>query len=275
MADLKIAVAGAGGRMGAAIIRAASTTAGLSVCAAFDRSGSAAIGRDAGALAGIEPLGVAVVDDTEAALGAAEAIIDFTAPAASVALARAAARHGLAHVIGTTGFGAEDEAAIAAAAAAGARIVKSGNYSLGVNVLLGLVRQAAAALPGYDIEILEMHHNRKVDAPSGTALMLGAAAAAGRGIDLSGHSVRVRDGHTGPREAGSIGFATLRGGTVIGDHTVILAGERERIELTHRAEDRAMFANGAVRAALWARDQRPGLYSMADVLGFTNQEGNR
>lgn len=269
MADLKVAVAGAGGRMGAAVIRTVAATEGLSLQSAFDRIGNPAIGRDAGALAGLEPLGVVVLDHVEAALAGAQAIIDFTAPAASVALARKAAERGLVHIIGTTGCTPEDDAAIKAAARAGARIVKAGNYSLGVNVLLGLVRQAAAALPGYDVEIVEMHHNRKVDAPSGTALMLGEAAALGRGIDLATHSVRARDGHTGPREAGTIGFATLRGGTVVGDHTVIFAGERERVEITHRAEDRAMFANGAVRAALWARDQRPGLYNMADVLGFT------
>jgi len=269
MADLKVAIAGAGGRMGAAIIRAVAASEGMVVQSAFDRIGSAAIGKDAGALAGLEPLGVAVLDHVEAALAGAQAIIDFTAPAASVALARKAAERGLVHIIGTTGCTPEDDAAIRAAARAGARIVKAGNYSLGLNVLLGLVRQAAAALPGYDIEIVEMHHSRKVDAPSGTALMLGEAAAEGRKIDLATHSVRVRDGHTGAREAGTIGFATLRGGTVVGDHTVIFAGEKERIEITHRAEDRAMFANGAVRAALWARDQRPGLYSMADVLGFT------
>ena len=269
MADLKVAVAGAGGRMGGAILRAIVATAGLVVQSAFDRIGNPQIGKDAGVVAGLEPLGVIVLDHVEAALAGAQAIIDFTAPASSVALARKAAERGLVHIIGTTGCSAEDDAAIKAAARAGARIVKSGNYSLGVNVLMGLVRQAAAALPGYDIEILEMHHNRKVDAPSGTALMLGEAAAKGRGIDLGTHSVRVRDGHTGAREAGTIGFATLRGGTVVGDHTVIFAGEKERIEITHRAEDRAMFANGAVRAALWARDQKPGLYDMADVLGFS------
>ena len=272
MSDLKVAIAGASGRMGAAIIRAVSAADGLVVHAAFERGGSPAIGRDAGAVAGIEPLGVAILDSPEAALAGAQAVIDFTAPAASVALARQAAERGLVHVIGTTGCSAEDDAAIGAAARAGARIVKSGNFSLGLNTLLGLVRQAAAALPGYDVEIVEMHHNQKVDAPSGTALMLGEAAAAGRGIALAAHAVRGRDGHTGVRPAGSIGFAALRGGTVIGDHTVILAGERERLEFTHRAEDRAMFANGAVRAALWASGQRPGLYSMADVLGFTNQE---
>jgi 4-hydroxy-tetrahydrodipicolinate reductase len=267
MSDLKVAVAGAGGKMGGANIRAIAATPGILVHSAFDRSGPA-IGKDAGELAGIEALGVAVSDSADTALAGADAIIDFTAPANSVALAKEAARRGLIHIIGTTGCSEADDAAIAAAAAAGARIVKAGNFSLGVNLLLGLVKQAAAALPGFDIEILEMHHNKKVDAPSGTALMLGEAAARGRNLDLKTHSVRVRDGHTGPRETGSIGFATLRGGNVIGEHRVILAGPSERIELNHIADNRALFAEGAVRAALWARDQRPGLYSMADVLGF-------
>lgn len=270
MADLKVAIAGAGGRMGAANIRAVVATPGLAVHSAFDRIGAPAVGKDAGELAGLETLNIAVLDHVEAALAGAQAILDFTAPAASVALAKLAAQRGLVHIIGTTGCSVEDEAAIRQAAKAGARIVKAGNFSLGVNLLLGLVEKAAAQLPGFDIEILEMHHNKKVDAPSGTALMLGAAAAKGRGIDLATHSVRVRDGHTGPRQTGTIGFATLRGGNVVGDHSVILAGPSERIELTHRADNRALFAEGAVRAALWARDQKPGYYSMADVLGFTS-----
>jgi 4-hydroxy-tetrahydrodipicolinate reductase len=265
--DLKVAIAGAGGKMGAANIRAAAATPGITVVAALDRPGAPAIGKDAGELAGLEALGVTIIDDVAAALAGAEAIIDFTAPANSVALAKEAAKRGLVHVVGTTGCSEADDAAIRAAASA-ARIVKAGNFSLGVNVLLGLVKQAAAALPGFDIEILEMHHNKKVDAPSGTALMLGEAAARGRNLDLKTHSVRVRDGHTGPREEGSIGFATLRGGNVIGEHRVILAGPSERIELNHIADNRALFAEGAVRAALWARSQRPGFYSMADVLGF-------
>lgn len=268
MSDLKVAIAGAGGKMGAANIRAVTATPGIAVISAFDRAGAPAVGKDAGELAGIEALGVTVTDDVAAALAGADAIIDFTAPANSVALAGEAARRGLVHIVGTTGCSEADDAAIRAAAAT-ARIVKAGNFSLGVNLLLGLVKQAAAALPGFDIEILEMHHNKKVDAPSGTALMLGEAAARGRNLDLKTHSVRVRDGHTGPREAGSIGFATLRGGNVIGEHRVILAGPSERIELNHIADNRALFAEGAVRAALWVRDQQPGLYSMADVLGFT------
>lgn len=270
MADFKIAIAGAGGRMGAANIRAVMAADGLTVAAAFDRIGAPAIGKDAGEQAGIEAIGVPILDHLEVALAAAQGIIDFTAPAASVTLAKKAAERGLVHIIGTTGLSAEDEAAIRQAAKAGARIVKAGNFSLGVNLLLGLVKKAAAELPGFDIEVLEMHHNRKVDAPSGTALMLGEAAAAGRNVKLDDAAVKVRDGHTGAREPGSIGFATLRGGSVIGEHSVIFAGPAERVEFRHIADDRALFAQGAVRAALWAKDQKPGLYDMADVLGFNS-----
>ncbi len=268
MTDLKIAIAGAGGRMGAANIRAVATTPGLVLHSAFDRPGAAAIGRDAGEFAAAGTLGVIIGDDAEAALVGADAIIDFTAPAVSVLLSELAAARGLIHIVGTTGCSKEEDWSIQKAGSAGARIVKSGNFSLGVNLLLGLVRQAAAALPGYDVEILEMHHNKKVDAPSGTALMLGRAAAEGRGIDLDANAVRARDGHTGARVPGSIGFQALRGGAVVGDHTVILAGETERIEITHRAQDRGMFAAGAVQAVLWAADQPPGYYDMADVLGL-------
>ncbi|MGV8832745.1 MAG: 4-hydroxy-tetrahydrodipicolinate reductase [Devosia sp.] len=282
MAELKVVVAGAGGRMGAANIRAVAAQSGLTLHgavagsaslklhAAVDRPGTEAIGQDAGLFAGIGALGVAITDDMEAALAGADIVIDFTAPQASVALAARVADLGLVHIIGTTGCSEADDAAIARAAQDGARIVKSGNFSMGMVVLANLVEKAAAALADYDIEILEMHHSRKVDAPSGTALLLGEAAAKGREISLKAHSVRVRDGHTGPREAGSIGFATLRGGTVVGDHSVILAGPGERIELGHRAEDRSIFANGAARAALWAANQTPGLYSMVDVLGLND-----
>jgi 4-hydroxy-tetrahydrodipicolinate reductase len=269
MAELRVIIAGAGGRMGAANIRALVNHPGVVLHAALDRPGSSVLGRDAGTLAGLEALGVPVVDSLDAALPGADAIIDFTAPAVSVALAQRAADTGLIHVIGTTGCTPEDDAAIAGAAKAGARIVKSGNFSLGMAVLSNLVEQAAAALADYDIEIVEMHHSRKVDAPSGSALILGEAAARGRAVSLEEKSVRVRDGHTGPREAGTIGFATLRGGTVVGDHSVIFAGPGERLELGHRAEDRSIFANGALRSALWARDQAPGLYTIADVLGLT------
>ena len=269
MTTLRVAIAGAGGRMGQANIQAVATTPGLELHSAFDRHGSEAIGRDAGELAGAGRLGITIGEDAEAALEGADILIDFTAPAVSVLLAELAAPRGLVHIIGTTGCSKEQDWAIQKAGSAGARIVKSGNFSLGINMLLGLVRQAARGLPGFDIEVLEMHHNQKVDAPSGTALMLGRAAAEGRGIDLDQHAVRVRDGHTGPRPAGSIGFATLRGGGVIGEHSVILAGATERIVLSHSAQERGMFAAGAVQAAVWAVRQPPGFYGMADVLGLT------
>ncbi|HTP90939.1 MAG TPA: 4-hydroxy-tetrahydrodipicolinate reductase, partial [Xanthobacteraceae bacterium] len=197
----------------------------------------------------------------------ADGLIEFTIPAATLAFAELTAAAGLVHVIGTTGHSAEEDAVIAEAAGR-ARIVKSGNFSMGVNLLAALVKRVAKTLDDdYDIEILEMHHNKKIDAPSGTALMLGRAAAEGRGIDLKQHSIRGRDGMTGARHAGDIGFASLRGGTVVGEHIVTFAGPAERVELTHRAEDRMIFARGALKAALWARDQKPGLYAMADVLG--------
>lgn len=268
MTELRVAIAGAGGRMGAANIRAVTATSGIAVHSAFERPGSPAIGRDAGEAAGIAALGVTIGDDPEAALTGADAIIDFTGPAVSVMLAELAAARGLVDIIGTTGCSKEEDWAIQKAGSAGARIVKTGNFSLGVNMLVGLVRQAAAALPDYDVEVLEMHHNRKVDAPSGTALMLGRAAAEGRGTEFDANAVLSREGHTGARLAGTIGFATLRGGEVIGEHTVYLVGPTERVEIAHRATDRGMFAAGAVRAALWAADQPPGFYDMADVLGL-------
>ncbi len=270
MDAMRLVILGAGGRMGRTLVRLVQETPGLTLAAALERSGSIALGTDAGILAGAGHLGVPVTDDLDAALSRADGVIDFTAPAASVALARETARRGLVHVIGTTGCSAQDDEAIAQGAADGARIVKSGNMSLGVNLLAVLVEQASRALgpDAFDIEVLEMHHRHKVDAPSGTALLLGQAAAEGRGVELAEASVRVRDGHTGPRPEGAIGFATLRGGSVVGDHEVILAGEGERITLSHHAEDRAIFARGALRAALWARGQAPGLYSMRDVLGL-------
>ncbi len=270
MTQLKVIVAGAGGRMGVANIKAIANHPDLLLHAAIDRPGSAAIGKDAGSFVGGDALGVAITDDIDAVLDGADAIIDFTAPGASVALAQKAAARGLVHIIGTTGCSEADDAAIVASGAAGARIVKSGNFSMGMVVLTNLVRQAAAALADYDVEIFEMHHAKKVDAPSGTALMLGEAAALGRNVSLKDKKVSGRDGHTGAREPGTIGFTALRGGTVIGDHMVILAGPSERIELNHKAEDRTIYANGAARAVLWAHGQKPGLYSMVDVLGLTD-----
>jgi 4-hydroxy-tetrahydrodipicolinate reductase len=268
MAEMRLVVVGAAGRMGQMLVKTIAATEGAVLSAALERPGSAALGRDAGELAGLGALGVPVTDDPLAALLKADGVIDFSAPAVTVEIAALAAQARIAHVIGTTGMSAEDLARLEAAARH-AVIVRSGNMSLGVNLLAGLVEKVAKTLGiDWDIEILEMHHRMKVDAPSGTALLLGEAAAKGRDIALAEHSVRSRDGHTGARKAGDIGFATLRGGTVVGDHSVIFAGAGERIELIHRAEDRGIFDRGAVQAALWARGRNPGLYSMADVLGI-------
>ena len=268
---MKLVVVGASGRMGQALIRIIHATEGATLHAAVGREGSPFLGKDAGEIAGLGPIGIALSDDPLAAFLHADGVIDFTKPETSVVFAGLAAQARIVHVIGTTGCSSEDEARFEAASRH-ARIVKSGNMSLGVNLLSVLVEQAARALPAsdWDIEVLEMHHKHKVDAPSGTALLLGAAAAKGRGIDLSDHSVRVRDGHTGARASGSIGFATLRGGSVVGYHSVIIAGEGENITLSHSAGDRSIFARGAVQAALWARDRKPGYYSMLDVLGLTS-----
>jgi 4-hydroxy-tetrahydrodipicolinate reductase len=266
--EMRVVIAGAGGRMGRTLIHAVAASKGLLLAGAVEAEGAAVIGRDAGELAGLGPNGIKVTSDVAPLLKNADGLIEFTIPAATPVFAELTAAAGLVHVIGTTGHSAEEETAIAAAASR-ARIVKSGNMSLGVNLLAALAKRVAKTLDdSYDIEIVEMHHNKKIDAPSGTALMLGRAAAAGRGIDLAQHSVRGRDGITGARCAGDIGFASLRGGTVVGEHSVIFAGPAERVELTHRAEDRMIFARGALHAALWAREQKPGLYSMTDVLGL-------
>jgi 4-hydroxy-tetrahydrodipicolinate reductase len=263
-----LAIMGAGGRMGRELIRTIHETEGCEVAGAVERHGSPLIGKDAGELAGVGHLGVPIVEDALPLFTKVEGVLDFTVPAVSVEIAGLAAQARIVHVIGTTGIGAEDQAKIEAAARH-ATIVKSGNMSLGVNLLAALVEQAARALgPDWDLEILEMHHKHKVDAPSGTALLLGEAAAKGRGIALAENSVRSRDGHTGERPGGAIGFATLRGGSVVGDHTVMLAGAGERLELTHRAQDRVIFARGAVKAALWGQGKGPGLFSMRDVLGI-------
>lgn len=269
MTDMGLVVVGAAGKMGRTLVRVVSATPGVRLVGAIDRPGTPEIGADSGLLAGLAPNGIPVTDEPVAVFAKADGVLDFTVPAATVAFAELTAQARVVHVIGTTGLSADDEKKIAAAARH-AVIVKSGNMSLGVNLLAVMVREAARALdPDFDIEIVEMHHRHKVDAPSGTALMLGRAAAEGRAIDLAEHSVRVRDGHTGPRTRGDIGFATLRGGSVVGEHTVIFASEGEVIEFTHKATDRVLFARGAVKAALWGRDRKPGLYAMADVLGLT------
>lgn len=271
MNDMRLVLLGAAGRMGRMLTQVIPDTLGVRLVAALEPAGASSLGADSGAAFGQGPNGVPVTCDFEAALANADAVIDFSRPEATVAMARAAAAAKVAHVIGTTGMTPGDLAEIAAAARETV-VVRSGNMSLGVNLLAVLAEKAAKALgPAWDIEIVEMHHRLKVDAPSGTALLLGESAARGRGIDLATHSARGRDGVTGPRGAGEIGFASLRGGTVIGDHAVIFAGAGERIELSHRAEDRGIFARGALAAALWTRGRAPGLYSMADVLGLSGE----
>jgi 4-hydroxy-tetrahydrodipicolinate reductase len=264
---LNIAVAGAAGRMGRTLARIVHETEGAALAGGLEASGSADVGKDMGALCGLGEIGAMITDDPLELLRHVDAVLDFTVPAASVELADVAAQTRIVHVIGTTGLSSDDEARIKAAARH-ARIVKSGNMSLGINLLAELVRQAARALgEDFDIEVLEMHHRHKVDAPSGTALLLGNAAAEGRGIDPD-RAIRARDGQTGPRPSGDIGYATLRGGSVVGDHSVIFAGPDERLALSHTAQSRDIFARGALKAAQWAFDKKPGLYSMADVLGL-------
>lgn len=265
---MRLVVVGAAGRMGRTLVRAVSENPATQLHAAIEREGSPLVGQDSGILAGLPANGIAITTHTRDAMAGADGILDFTAPAATLIFAALAAEKGLAHIVGTTGMSAADIAKLAGFATTAA-IVRSGNFSLGVNMLAALVKRAAASLsPDWDIEIVEMHHRMKVDAPSGTALLLGEAAAEGRKINLADHSIRARDGHPGVRPQGAISFQALRGGTVIGEHTVILAGNGERIELRHIAEDRGLFAAGAVKAALWARGRPPGEYSMADILGL-------
>ena len=270
MEKLKIAVTGAAGRMGRELIKAVHDAPGCVVAGAIEQAGSIALGQDAGLLSGLGKIGVVITDDALETFAKVDAVLDFTVPAASVEFAGLAANARIVHVLGTTGFTKEQDAKIAAAARH-ARIVKSGNMSLGVNLVSALVKKVAAALDAdFDIEIVEMHHRHKIDAPSGTALLLGKAAAEGRKVSLDDVSVRVRDGHTGARRRGDIGFATLRGGNVVGDHMVMFAADGERIEIAHRATDRGIYTRGAVKAALWAYGKPPGLYDMFDVLGLAD-----
>ena len=269
MSEMKLAVMGAGGRMGQALVRAVHEMDGCVVAGGIEQPGGNFVGHDIGELAGIGPLGIAIGDDPLTLIAKVDGILDFTAPSATLEFAGFAAQARIVHVIGTTGFAEADEQKLAAAARH-ATIVKAGNMSLGVNLATALVEQMAKSLDdSFDIEIVEMHHRHKVDAPSGTALMLGEAAAKGRDVSLEEKSVRVRDGIVGARNPGDIGFATLRGGSTVGEHTVMFVGEGERIELTHIANDRQIFARGAVKAALWGQGKGPGLYSMKNVLGLT------
>ena len=263
---MNIGVVGCAGRMGRMLVSAILETEGAVLAGGTERSGHPAVGDDLAALGGAASGARTVGDDTVALFAAADVVIDFTVPDATAAHAALAARHGTALVIGTTGLTLEQQGAIDRAAES-VPIVQAANMSVGINLLLDLTRRVAATLGAdYDIEIVEMHHRHKVDAPSGTALALGHAAASGRGVALDTVSQRVRDGHTGARRTGDIGFATLRGGDIVGEHTVVFAGDGERIELTHRATTRAVFARGAVRAALWTDGKSAGLYHMWDVL---------
>ena len=264
---LKVVIAGCSGRMGHALLEGVFADAELVLHGALDRAGNVQLGRDAGEQIG-RVSGVKVVADIDEALKGADVLVDFTRPEASMIYLAACQKHKVKMIIGTTGFSVEEKQAIEAAAKQIA-IVFAPNMSVGVTLLINLVEQAARVLnEGYDIEVVEMHHRHKVDAPSGTALRLGEAAAHGLGQDLKDCAVYAREGVTGEREAGKIGFATMRGGDVVGDHTVVLAGIGERVELTHKASSRATFALGALRAAKYLAAKESGLYDMRDVLGL-------
>ncbi len=264
---IKIVIAGASGRMGQALLTGIFEDADLELYGALDRAANASIGRDAGELFG-KNTGVYISDNAGETLEGADVLVDFTRPEASMEYLEICRRHHVKMVIGTTGFTVEQKNQIAEAAKTDA-IVFAPNMSVGVTLLINLVEQAAKVLnEGYDIEVVEMHHRHKVDAPSGTALRLGEAAAKGIGADLKDCAIYAREGVTGEREAGKIGFATLRGGDVVGDHTVILAGIGERVELTHKASSRATFAQGALRAAKFLASKKAGLYDMRDVLNL-------
>jgi 4-hydroxy-tetrahydrodipicolinate reductase len=270
---MNIGVLGCAGRMGRAVMAEVLGSEDCRLVGGTELQGHPVLGQDIGVLAGGDPIGLKAAADAVAVIQAADAVIEFSTPEATVEHATLAAEHGTAHVIGTTGI-SEREASRLRQAAERTPIVWAPNMSLGVNLLLGLAEQVARALgpEAFDIEILEMHHRHKADAPSGTALALGEAVARGRGISLEPMSVRSRDGLTGPRQSGTIGFATLRGGDVVGDHTVVFAGAGERLELAHRAADRRIYARGALHSARWLDGRPPGLYRMADVLGFAPKE---
>jgi 4-hydroxy-tetrahydrodipicolinate reductase len=269
MTDLPgIVITGASGRMGQMLVKGITAHDKARLVGCVERSGHAWVGRDIGECMGGAPLGVTVTDDPLEAFSRAQAVIDFTAPAATVEFAALAAQARAVHVIGTTGLEAAHIAKIEAAARH-AVIVRAGNMSLGVNLLVRMTQKIAAALDAdWDIEVVEAHHRMKVDAPSGTALMLGRAAAEGRGVALEEAMVSSRDGITGARERGTIGFSAIRGGDVVGEHDVIFAADGERVVLRHLATDRSIFARGAIRAALWGQGQKPGHYDMMDVLGL-------
>jgi 4-hydroxy-tetrahydrodipicolinate reductase len=265
---IRVGIAGCAGRMGQMLLKLLVTAPGVLVVGGTERKGSHVLGRDLGALAGGEPLGIIIGDNAEPLFEHADVVVDFTSPSATAQHATLAAKTGTAHVIGTTGLDNDQMAAISRAAQR-VPIVLAANMSLGVNLIEQVVEEVSRILDtDWDIEVIEMHHRHKVDAPSGTALSLGEAAARGRGVQLRRVSRRGRDGQVGPRVKGEIGFSAIRGGDVVGDHTVIFAADGERIEVTHKASSREIFGRGAVKAVLWAAGKRAGLYSMKDVLGF-------
>ena len=272
MTDLPgIVVTGVSGRMGRMLVQTVAASDQARLVGAVERAGHDWIGQDLGSAMGGAPLGITVTDDPLEAFARAQAVLDFTSPAASVGFAALAAQARAVHVIGTTGFEAADLAAIKAAARH-AVVVRAGNMSLGVNLLVQLTKRVAAALDeDFDIEVIETHHNRKVDAPSGTALMRGEAAAEGRGVRLEDMRDSGRDGITGARVRGHIGFSAIRGGDIVGEHDVMFAAAGERVILRHIATDRAVFARGALKAALWGQGRQPGEYDMVDVLGLSGR----
>jgi len=265
---IRVGIAGCAGRMGQMLLKLLVTAPGVLVVGGTERKGSHVLGRDLGALTGGEPLGIIIGDNPEPLFEHADVVVDFTSPSATAQHATLAAKTGTAHVVGTTGLD-NDQMATIGRAAQRVPIVMASNMSLGINLLEQVIEEMARILDtDWDIEIVEMHHRHKVDSPSGTALSLGDAAAKGRGVQLRRVSKRGRDGQVGPRVKGEIGFSAIRGGDVVGDHTIIFAADGERIEVTHKASNREIFARGAVKAVLWAAGKRPGLYSMKDVLGF-------
>lgn len=272
MADLPgIVITGASGRMGQMLVKSVMASDACKLVGVLEREGHDWIGRDVGAAMGGQEIGVAVSDDPVSTFAKAQAIIDFTAPAATVEFAALAAQARAVHVIGTTGLTEADIAKLEPAARH-AVIVRAGNMSLGVNILVQLTKKVAAALDeDFDIEVIESHHHHKVDAPSGTALMLGEAAAEGRGVCLADVRDAGRDGITGARKRGDIGFSAIRGGDIVGEHDVLFAAAGERIKLSHIATDRAIFARGALKAALWGQEKKPGSYDMMDVLGLSDR----
>ena len=265
---IKVGIAGCAGRMGQMLLKLLVVAPGVLVVGGTERRGSHVLGRDLGALTGGEPLGITISDNPEPLFDQSDVVVDFTSPTATAQHAALAAKAGTAHVIGTTGLDSDQMAAINRAAQR-VPVVMASNMSLGINLLEQVIEEMARILDtDWDIEVVEMHHRHKVDAPSGTALTLGDAAARGRGVQLRRVARRGRDGQTGPRAKGEIGFSAIRGGDVVGDHTIIFAADGERIEVTHKASNREIFARGAVKCVLWAAGKEAGLFSMKDVLGF-------